>query len=145
MRESGRDRLFRLCAKAGHPFDGVGGDGRRQIGCARDAQLPVHARKLFNRHRARLEQPAEIGGKVSHGRLEENPAARIVDVTETRQRLRAHLGRRLIKQRCQVGLGVNLTGTNECRRFGEPRRLVLVPPDGCDRRKLVERLLQRDR
>jgi len=40
---------------------------------------------------------------------------------------------------------VNLTGTNECSRFGEPRRFCLVSPDGCDRRELLERLVQRDR
>lgn len=66
-------------------------------------------------------------------------------VAEVRQRLWADLVRRLVEQRRQVGVGVNLTGTNECRRFGEPRRFCLVSPDGCDRRELLERLVQRDR
>jgi hypothetical protein len=68
-----------------------------------------------------------------------------VHVAEPRQRRRAGSVRRLAEQRRQVGVGLNLTGTNERSRFGEPRRFFLVPPDGCDRRELVERLVQRDR
>lgn len=62
-------------------------------------------------------------------------------VAEPRQCWRAGIVRRLAEQRRQIGVGLNLTGTNECRRLGEPRRFFLVSPDGCDRRQLVERLV----
>jgi hypothetical protein len=40
---------------------------------------------------------------------------------------------------------LDVARTNECGGFGKPPRFVLVSPDGCDRRELVEGLMQRDR
>jgi hypothetical protein len=68
-----------------------------------------------------------------------------VHVPETQQRGRAHIGGHLVEERRQVGVGFDVPRTNECRGLGEPRRFLLVSPDSCDRRELVERLVQRDR
>jgi hypothetical protein len=68
-----------------------------------------------------------------------------VHVPETQQRAGAHFGRRVVEERRQVGVGFDVPRTNECPGLGEPRRFLLVSPDSCDRRELVEGLVQRDR
>ena len=76
--------------------------------------------ELFNRHRARLEQPPEIGREIGDGRLEDNPSARFVHVAKARQRLGAGVGRRVTQERSQVPIGFNLPGAHERGGFGTP-------------------------
>jgi hypothetical protein len=104
----------------------------------------MQVRKLFDGHGAGLEKPTKIGGEIGHGRFQQDPAAGIVNVPQPRQRRGAGIDRRMLEQRCEIGVGFDLPGTNQCRGLGEPRRFLLVSPDGCDRGELVERLVQRD-
>ena len=47
----------------------------------------MHGRQLFERDRARLEQPPQVGRHVGDGRLHEHPAAGFVHLTESFENL----------------------------------------------------------
>jgi hypothetical protein len=120
-------------------------DRGNEIRRTRHPERLMHPRKLIDRDSSRLEQPAKIGGKIGDSRFQKDPSASVVHVPETHERGRARAGRCVVQERCEVGVGINVPRSNQCGGFGEPRRLLLVSPDGRDCRELVERLVQRDR
>jgi hypothetical protein len=61
------------------------------------------------------------------------------------QHSRARVRRCVGEERRQVGVGFDVPRADQGRGFGEPRRFLLLSPDSCDRRELIERLVQRDR
>ncbi len=81
-------------------------DGGAELGGARGAEVLIDRRELRDRDRARLEQPAQIGGQIGDGRLEQDPGAGLVHVLETLPQLRVAVERHGgIDERAEVDVG----------------------------------------
>jgi hypothetical protein len=52
--------------------------GVDDVGDGRDVELTVNGRELIQRHRARLEEPTQIGREISDARFHQHPAACLV-------------------------------------------------------------------
>ena len=106
------------------------GSPAASIAAARSAsavtpQLLVQQRQLFERDRARLVEPPEVRREVGDRRLEEHPGPRLVHVAERPQHGGVGLGRRMVEDGGQVGVGFEMRAREPALRrssAGAPRR-----------------------
>ena len=110
-----------------------------RIACASiAAALLVQQGQLFERHRARLVEPAEVRREVGDRRLAEHPCSRLVDVAEP-QHGGVGPGRRMVEEGGQVGVGFEMLRANE--RFGASQQALLggIAVDAGERGQLRRR------
>jgi len=66
----------------------------------------IDRRELRDRHGARLEEPAQVGGQIGDGRLEQDPCAGLVHVLQPLPQLRSTVERQgRIDERAEVDVG----------------------------------------
>jgi hypothetical protein len=102
----------------------------------------VQPRQLFERHRARLVQPAQVGGQIGERRFDEHPAAGFVHLAQSFQDVRFDLGRGRVEEWTEIAVGFDLAGANDLGRSGVQRLVGLVAADRRQQRELLERPLE---
>jgi hypothetical protein len=73
----------------------------------------VQLGELLDRHRARFEQPSEIGGEVRDGGFHQHPAARLVCPAQAFEYCGVDAGRWILKKRPCIQLGLDVMRAHE--------------------------------
>ncbi len=142
-RQCRRDGGFDASAETGYQMKRVMPQDVHQVGRGGRARGRVQAPELFDGDRARLEQPAQIGGQVGNRRLDDDPSAAVMDLTQPGQD-RFVLGRTALEKCAKIRVGGDAARLDERESETEQTDLVRVTTNPRERGQVLKRSEQRE-